>query len=327
MANVGVQAQMEQPRASGRKFSSKVLILGEYSIIKNSMALATPYQLFDGELVFVRNGDSQYGKEKFYFGQQELKAFARYIEKVLIQPNPLFTFDMTSFKFDIELGLYFSSSIPAGQGLGSSGALCSAVFDRYGKIINPSKDDSILQLRDIFALLESYFHGKSSGLDPLISYLNGPLLIKSKQVIEKVVLPTFPEDGKGGLFLLSSGRPRKTGPLVNLFLELCERKEFWLQCEERLIPATNWGIESFLKGDLDSFQRSYEEISRFQLEYFQKMIPEEYQDVWRDGGRSKDYTLKLCGAGGGGFLLGMTRDLEKVKQIFHEQSIRVLFKF
>ena len=53
-------------------------------------------------------------------------------------------------------------------------------------------------------------------------------------------------------------------------------------------------------------------LSDFQYQYFQEMIPKKYQQIWMDGLVSGDYTLKLCGAGGGGFMLGFTEDFERV---------------
>ena len=51
-------------------------------------------------------------------------------------------------------GLYFESTIPQGFGIGSSGALCAAIYDRYSK--NPVPNDrhinskQILKLRQLF---------------------------------------------------------------------------------------------------------------------------------------------------------------------------------
>ncbi|MDB9786971.1 mevalonate kinase [Bacteriovoracaceae bacterium] len=306
-------------------FSSKVLLLGEYSIIKNSMALAMPYELFDGKLVFVRNAQGGGHDSKSLASANELKAFAVYIQNVLETKNLPITFDMTSFLFDIEHGLYFSSSIPEGYGLGSSAAVCSAVFHRYGVLTKISSEKEKIQiLRNIFAVFESYFHGESSGIDPLISYLDGPILIQSNREIERVRLPDLSPNSKGGLFLLSTGRPRKTGPLVNLFLELCKREEFWNEVEKELIPCTNECIVNFLEGNVARFRDHFRTLSHFQFDHFKYMIPEEFQSIWRHGLRTGDYTFKLCGAGGGGFLLGLTDDFEKVKKIFVERRIRVV---
>ena len=43
------------------------------------------------------------------------------------------------------------------------------------------------------------------------------------------------------------------------------------------------------------------------------MIPNQFQSVWKKGIDSGDYYLKLCGSGGGGFILGFTRDYKRAQ--------------
>jgi mevalonate kinase len=52
------------------------------------------------------------------------------------------------------------------------------------------------------------------------------------------------------------------------------------------------------------------ELSALQLVHFERMIPESFLEAWKSGLESGKYALKLCGSGGGGMLLGFTRDLE-----------------
>ena len=51
------------------------------------------------------------------------------------------------------------------------------------------------------------------------------------------------------------------------------------------------------------------------------MIPDFLQKKWANGLESELYCLKLCGAGGGGFLLGMTSDFEKTREVFRRMSV------
>jgi mevalonate kinase len=66
--------------------------------------------------------------------------------------------------------------------------------------------------------LESYFHGKSSGIDPLICFMNLPILIESKESVDKVSIPKE-ELGKGAIFLIDSGITGETGPMIQIFFE------------------------------------------------------------------------------------------------------------
>lgn len=302
-----------------REFHSKVLLFGEYSVIKDSMALSTPYNLFQGRFIF-----PSHMEEKNRGVDGELKALSSYLKKIQRQGRLPVDMDLASFDFDIGQGLAFNSSIPQGFGVGSSGALCAAVLDRYAQVDENLKMD-VDQLRRILALIESHFHGSSSGIDPLISYLNKPILKNENGHFEIVKIPEG--KGKGGLFLLNTGRARKTEPLVNLFLEKCQRPEFNNLCIDVLLPLTNHCIKSFLSNDLIELEKSIEKLSAFQFDHFKPMIPKLYQDLWEEGLDNEKYTFKLCGAGGGGFLLGHCQNFVEVSELLRGHELRPLVKF
>ncbi len=299
-----------------KSFSSKIFLFGEYSIIKNSWALSIPYNLFEGKLTFRRDNTVVI--------DPELKAFSLYLKQIEVSTPVLSNFDLTSFEFDISQGMYFESTIPQGYGVGSSGALVAAIFDRY---FNQSTEElSIVQLKNIFSIMESHFHGTSSGLDPLISYLNSPMLIKSKNEIELVKLPEL-KKGRGGIFLINTKRSRKTEPLVNLFLEKCSHDDFDQQCINELGPITNHCIDTFLNANIDQLLFHFRELSNFQFTHFSAMIPKLYRDSWKLGIDTNKFYFKLCGAGGGGFLMGITQDFLEVKKHLKDQELRLIISF
>ena len=302
-----------------KSFYSKLFLFGEYSIIKNSMALSIPFSLFEGRLTFRRDNN--------VIIDPELKAFSLYLKKN-IENNLLPTnFDITSLEFDISQGLFFDSTIPQGYGVGSSGALVAAIFDRYNlDTVDVQTKEGIFKLKNIFAQMESHFHGTSSGLDPLISYLNSPLLIKNKMDLELVSLPKY-NKGVGGIFLINTKRSRKTEPLVNLFLEKCSNKSFADLCENELSSITNDCILNFLESELEKLEHNFKRLSKFQYEHFQAMIPKLYRDEWLKGIESNQFYFKLCGAGGGGFLMGITRDFSSVKKILDGHELRLIYSF
>ena len=315
-------------------FHSKILLFGEYSIILHAMGLAIPYPLFEGRLLIKHITDSS---RRIQQSNNELKAFSQYI-KFRLQHNELdVEFDAKSLEFDIAQGLFFQSNIPQGFGVGSSGALTASLYERYvyNKPItySPRKNkdlplptsDDVLELKKVFGQMESHFHGSSSGIDPLICYLNTPILIKSKTQMELPEMPKF--SGKNGaVFLLNTGRPRKTEPLVNLFLEKCKQTEFADLCKNELMLYNNNCIHAFLANDIPMLFENLKQLSAFQLKYLENMIPTLYRDIWRQGLETDRYYLKLCGAGGGGFILGFAKDMDYLLKDLDGYQLRVVYK-
>ena len=54
------------------------------------------------------------------------------------------------------------------------------------------------------------------------------------------------------------------------------------------------------------------------------MIPDKFKPIWQEGIKSNDYNMKLCGSGGGGYLLGFTTDLNKAQASFAEKEIDIV---
>jgi mevalonate kinase len=57
------------------------------------------------------------------------------------------------------------------------------------------------------------------------------------------------------------------------------------------------------------------------------MIPLEFHDLWRKGIETNTYYLKLCGSGGGGFMLGFTEDYEATEKALKGYRLEVVYHF
>ncbi len=290
-----------------------MILFGEYTIIKGSQALASPLMHFSGNWEYTAT------RKKADALQQSLPAFWDYIVKLKEKGELLCDIDTDNFREKLSEGLYFDSTIPTGYGVGSSGALCAAVYDAFARDkFYQRKASNLKTLQSIFAQLESFFHEPSSGIDPLISYVNKPLLIPAKkegkesmELIKKVALQAWGEKNEHTLFLLDTGIQRKTGPLVQLFLKKCKDTDFENRCQKELAIYSNEAIEAFLNDQPVSFYKAFHNISQFQYFYFSEMIPEACKPSWQYGMKNDLFKLKLCGAGGGGFLLGISRNFKK----------------
>ena len=310
----------------GPLFYSKILLFGEYGIIKDSKGLSIPYNFYNGALKVDENPSEEAIKSN-----KSLQRFADYLSE-LEQNNPkLVHFDLDSLKEDIAKGMYFDSTIPQGYGVGSSGALVAAIYDEYATdkitVLENLTREKLLKLKKIFGEMESFFHGKSSGLDPLNSYLSIPILINSKDNIEPAGIPSQTENGKGAVFLLDSGIIGETAPMVQIFMDNMKQEPFRKMVKDQFVKHTDACVDNFLQGDIKSLFGNIKKLSHVVLDNFKPMIPTQFHNLWRQGIETNDYYLKLCGSGGGGYILGFTEDLDKAKQSLKDYNLEVVYNF
>ena len=310
----------------GPLFYSKILLFGEYGIIKDSKGLSIPYNFYKGALKVSDSATPETEKSN-----ANLSRFLVYLKDLQETQPGLVTFDLKKLQQDLASGMYFDSSIPQGYGVGSSGALVAAIYDKYAQdkitVLENLTREKLLRLKNIFAAMESFFHGKSSGLDPLNSYLSIPILINSKDNIEATGIPTQSFDGKGAVFLLDSGIVGETAPMVNIFMENLKDKGFRAMVKNEFTKYTDACVENFLGGDIKSLFSNTKKLSKVVLNNFKPMIPEQFHNIWQTGIDTNDYYLKLCGSGGGGYILGFTEDLEKAKASLKDYKLEVVYQF
>jgi mevalonate kinase len=310
----------------GPLFYSKILLFGEYGIIRDSKGLSIPYNFYNGAL----KTDENYS-ENARNSNANLKRFVDHLQTMQTENPDLVQFDLKVLQNDVNRGMYFDSSIPQGYGVGSSGALVAAIYDKYAQnkitVLENLTREKLLKLKGIFSEMECFFHGKSSGLDPLNSYLSLPILINSKENIETIGIPTQSLNGKGAVFLLDSGIVGETAPMVNIFMEKLKDEGFRTMLKSQFIKYTDACVENFLVGDIKALFSNTKQLSKVVLSNFKPMIPEQFHALWQKGLDTNDYYLKLCGSGGGGYILGFTEDLERAKESLQDYELEVVYQF
>ena len=305
----------------GPLFYSKILLFGEYGIIEDSKGLSIPYNFFNGALKFskVETKDSKKSNKI-------LLQFHKYLSDI-----HNLDLDLSKFEKDLSEGIFFDSSIPQGYGVGSSGAIVAAVYDKYAmskiKVSENLNRDKLLDLRNIFSQMESFFHGKSSGLDPLNSYLSIPILIESKNKIDVTGIPIEKVNGEGAIFLLDSGQMGSTATMVEIFMKKMKDEGFRKMLNAKFIKYTNSCVDSFLNGDLKNLFKNTKILSGIVFENFKPMIPNKFHKVWKTGIESGSYFLKLCGSGGGGYILGFAPNIKKAKKDLTGYNLEVVYRF
>jgi len=249
-----------------------------------------------------------------------LGKFAKYLRDNPGHNPEMPLIDAGRFIRDVDRGLYLRSGIPENYGIGSSGAVCAAIYDEYGRGpesgIGLTDQPGIQMTRAHLAAMESYFHGQSSGVDPSCIYFNKPLIVEGRNSLT-VCHPEQLKKQEIRSFLLDTGISGNTGEQVRSFRKSLTGHGLDKNFTEQYIPLVNQIVDQ-LTGGIPAYD-SLLKLSGFQQELFRDMIPEAFHSVWQFGLDTGSYACKLCGSGGGGYILGFTADFERAGRILAER--------
>lgn len=293
------------------------MLFGEHSIACQSHALVVPF--FEKSAGWDFCPESQQ-TAAIKASAENLHSFVNYLKSA---PDLQAIFDIQGFEAELQKGLFFKSTIPQGYGAGSSGALVAAVYERY---YIGQKTNDLKQLKVLLARIESFFHGSSSGIDPLCCLLQETL--KMDENGDLLPLSDFSQkmdDFPVKIFLIDTQTTSSTAILVAHFKEKLLQYSFFKKLSEQYIPANKRAIESFVKGDFSVFLTEAERISVLQQKELGRMIPDEFQKYFGIISPEKPFTLKLCGSGGGGYILGFTNEKAKTSRYLEAAGLKFEF--
>ncbi|MFK8163581.1 MAG: mevalonate kinase [Lewinella sp.] len=274
-----------------REYPAKVLLYGEHTVLRGGRGLAMPYPA--KSLHWVKDRPDE-----------RLLKFCDYL-RVVMSPD---LFDAGALEDHLLNDWRLEGDIPTGYGLGSSGAVCAAIWDNFSTL--DGKTLSGEALRKHLARMEQHFHGTSSGTDPLISYLNLPVLLGGDMPPQITELPSGWNEG---FFLVDTGRERNAADYIRSFTFRYDNDVgFARVIEAEWTANANAAIDALLSGDRKALWESTSRLSDFQLREFPDFIPSDLHPKWT----GKGYNLKLCGAGGGGMMLGLGTDKRLVEDAF-----------
>lgn len=281
------------------RYYSKVILFGEYSMIFDTTALMIPLKRFSAQWQLPLS----YNKAASLPSNQSLKRFCQYLAE-----NPSLTglFDLQAMKKDLDEGLFLASDVPSGYGLGSSGTLVAAVYDRYAL----QKSDDYLQLKTLFGQMESHFHGSSSGIDPLQCYLGKPFKITPNGV-QQLSEDFLKKDIH--ICLIDTKIKSNTKPLVDHFKQRREDAAFLNRFQTEYVPCVAACIDAMIEGGKEAFFSSLQRLTQGQLKFLRPMITDNTVDLFT-AGHDFHFGVKISGSGGGGYVLGFTDNKEKTSQ-------------
>lgn len=293
-----------------KNYYGKVILFGEYSMIFGSPALLMPLYTGSSHWDYIWRNPGK----KNYSSNHSLHMFANYLEK---EERFADYIDIHKFKVELKKGLFLDSCIPSGYGVGSSGALTAAVYDRF-----KSKDvDDMIELKTLLGDMESCFHGSSSGLDPLQCYIGKPFVItedKKIQILEKDFIPDNIH-----IFLIDSEIKSDTKTLVDYFKTQLENPSYHKAFDELYYPFVGRCINSLVSGDTDLFFDDLLHLSYYQKALMCPMITDNMLPLFSLKRDDVHFQVKICGSGGGGFFLGFSDDIEKTNEFMKENGLPI----
>ena len=288
------------------RYYSKVILFGEYSMIFDATALMIPLNKFSAQWRFASHLDASGGAAS----NASLQRFADYLSTVDVVKDII---DIQRLNHDLHFNLFLDSNVPSGYGLGSSGTLVAAVYDGYAK----KKMDDLLQVKMLFGKMESYFHGSSSGIDPLQCYLGKPFKITPEGV--QLLSDDFLKNGIR-ICLIDTKIKSNTKPLVDHFKQQREDAEFLSRFQSEYVPCVTSCIDSMIQDDTNLFFKSLKQLTKRQTEFLRPMITDNTLDLFTSD-YEFNFGVKISGSGGGGYVLGFTDDIERASAMLKDYEV------
>lgn len=288
------------------RYYSKVILFGEYSMIFDATALMIPLKKFSAQWRFASHLEASGGKAS----NMNLQSFAEYLST----DNELNKIiDLQRLNHELFYGLFLPSNVPSGYGLGSSGTLVAAVYDGYAT----QKTEDLLRLKTLFGKMESYFHGSSSGIDPLQCYLGKPFKITPNGV--ELLSDDFLQKDIH-ICLIDTKIKSNTKPLVNHFKAQREHPEFLNRFQSEYVPCVTSCINSMIEGNKELFFKSLKQLTKGQLQFLRPMITDNTLDLFTTD-FDFNFGVKISGSGGGGYVLGFADDVEKASDLLKDFEV------
>lgn len=268
------------------RYPGKILLFGEYLVLDNHMGLASPLSSTYCALTDEINPANTLPQNLSI--SDIMKDWIAYCTD-----HDLSYINQADWAKDVDQTLSLHSNIPIGYGLGSSGALTACIYARYGEKTNDQNET-----RKRLAQMESFFHGKSSGIDPWVSFSKQSWLFQGKTLhaVNEDKIAAFTDD----CVLIDSGIARNTKSLVARFQMERKQMKGW----DEMVEVSNALAQSFTANPTSpiNIQESLHRLSVLQRRNMSWLIPETIQGLW-DEVLATGNAMKLCGAGGGGYFL------------------------
>lgn len=265
-------------------YPSKLLLFGEYLVLQQGAALAIPDDRHQTK--WVRKEESN----------AEMLEYLEYLKSNELTKSHL---NLDRLEKHLKNGWQLESDIPRHMGLGSSASFVAAIYDRYKTVAD--SEMPMEELQQIFATMEDFMHGKSSGFDPMPIYFRQPVLRKNNQSVLINNPISCLENWE--LELVDSGGPRGKNQWINKFLKKVEADEEFKENIKTLTKVNNKMVEAVIKNERSVAENLLTTFSNNQFHLFENWIPDSIKDQWEATNSNPGSVMKILGAGGGGYFL------------------------
>lgn len=292
-----------------KSYYGKIILFGEYSMIFGSDALLIPYYAATAKWNSILNKPS----ERSLSSNKELVKLFNFLSK-----NDKFNIlDLKRFKMELNAGLFFDSDIPCSYGVGSSGALIAAVYERFHLI----EITAPFKLKQFLAEMENCYHNSSSGIDPLQCYYGQPFVLTKGENFKLLNHDFIPENIH--IFLIDTKINSETKPLVAYFKEQRKNKDYLNRFNKKYVPLVSACISALIEKDEEKFFNNLDRLSKMQTDLLRPMIPDKMLTYFNANVADNHFQVKICGSGGGGYLLGFSDNAEETEKYWNKTDYQI----
>lgn len=265
-------------------YPSKLLLFGEYLVLQQGAALAIPDDRYQTRWV---HKDAPNAEMIEYLDYLKNQKFLKYY------------LDLNRLEKHLKEGWQIESDIPRHMGLGSSASIIAAIYDQFKSQADSEVPMDLLQ--QIFATMEAFMHGTSSGFDPMPIYFRQAVLRKNNQSV--LINSAIPCLDQWQLELVDSGSPRKKNHWIQKFTDKIKSDKNFDEQIKTLTKVNNKMVEAVIKNEKNIAENLLTTFSDNQLHLFENWIPDNIKDQWRETQNDPRTVMKILGAGGGGYFL------------------------
>ena len=300
---------------------AKFILSGEHFVVKGAPSIVMPADCFSTQVSLADQADHRvqvscvFENDAPRISPEETREYESLVQRLLSLAAPMIGVNLN----DVGLHCIVKSSIPPGQGAGSSSALCQAVAEALLKHF-VSTDIHPNYLMWFGTRLENAWHGPVSGVDNAAIAYGRPLFYRrgEKPIPITIGNPLFFVVGTTGkrdlskspYQIMQSFAENNTSRYETLYNEIGENVQ-------RLASALTRGDVRIIGECMDSSHRIYHSIG---------LSSALQNDAIQAAKSIGAFGARMTGAGGGGFVIALVSpaDIEKLQKLWIDMGLHAL---